>query len=196
MTGDWLLGGDYFFLKLLNRDLGSAATDIFWYSLTELHKNPFFLGLLGVLAIGYGFYKFGLHTFKPVLVAAAVIGLADAVTYRLIKYSVERPRPIHNPEISEWLRPVGDAHGFSFPSNHATNMFAMAFVLSRYFPKGRYFFYTFALLVALSRVGLGVHYPSDVLGGALIGTAIAALALWPLRKYEPLWNMNSSKIRG
>jgi undecaprenyl-diphosphatase len=68
----------------------------------------------------------------------------------------------------------------SFPSSHAVNNFAIATMFAWYYRRWRYWFYAWAAVVALSRVFVGVHYPSDVAGGALIGTgvALAALALW------------------
>lgn len=194
--GDWLGGGDYFLLKLLNVDLASRAGDIFSLWITSLNKDPLFLAAVLGLTVGWAYYRYSWHFAKPLLITCAAVALADAAAYRGIKSWVDRPRPIHNLEISQWLRPVGDAHGASFPSNHATNMFAAAFILSAFFPRGRYYFYTFAALVALSRVTLGVHYPSDILGGAVLGTVIAAFVTWVTRKRASLWNMNSSSISG
>jgi len=61
---------------------------------------------------------------------------------------------------------------YSFPSTHATLAWAMAVILSREEPRLKYWFYTLAVLISLSRIYLGVHYPSDVAGGALLGWAI------------------------
>jgi undecaprenyl-diphosphatase len=62
--------------------------------------------------------------------------------------------------------------GKSFPSSHASNNFFAATALSSYFPRGKYFFYTIATLIALSRVFVGVHYPIDITTGAILGTMI------------------------
>ena len=69
-----------------------------------------------------------------------------------------------------------DAQGNSFPSNHAANCVAGAIILAICFPRRRYFFYIFALLVVYSRIYLGVHYPSDILGGAVVGLIAGYLA--------------------
>lgn len=61
----------------------------------------------------------------------------------------------------------------SFPSGHAAAAFATAIFLSFWYPSGRWLFFTLATLVAISRVVLGAHFPSDSLGGVLIGSASA-----------------------
>jgi membrane-associated phospholipid phosphatase len=79
-------------------------------------------------------------------------------------------------------RPVGQAlvhrpHSHSFPSGHATIAFAAATVLAGLVPRGRVAFYVLAAAIAWSRVYVGVHYPLDVLAGAVLGTALGYLAL-------------------
>ncbi len=65
----------------------------------------------------------------------------------------------------------------SFPSGHAAVSFSAAFILSRIYPKGGVYFYTLALLIALSRVYLGVHYPLDILAGGIIGIICGYITL-------------------
>lgn len=69
----------------------------------------------------------------------------------------------------------GGGDGFSFPSGHATIAFAMAVVLSRKKPKWKWMFYMLAVLISLSRIYLGVHYPLDVFFGALLGWGIGRI---------------------
>jgi undecaprenyl-diphosphatase len=79
--------------------------------------------------------------------------------------------------------------GKSFPSSHAVNSFAVATLLSTYYRRWQWWFFGWAALVALSRPAVGVHYPSDILGGAAIGAcvALALIVLWTqaARKFFP-----------
>lgn len=66
---------------------------------------------------------------------------------------------------------------YAFPSGHAASAFGGAFGLSRAWPGGAVVFWPLAVLIALSRIHVGVHYPLDVAGGALVGLAIASLVV-------------------
>ncbi len=79
---------------------------------------------------------------------------------------------------------------YSFPSGHTAMSFLFAVVLSDMYPKYMYLFYTIAVLTALSRLYLGVHYLSDVVGGALIGITIGVLAI----KNKKLINKLEEKV--
>jgi undecaprenyl-diphosphatase len=68
--------------------------------------------------------------------------------------------------------------GKSFPSSHAVNNFGVATLFSFYYRKWTWAFIGWASLVALSRPAVGVHYPSDILGGAIIGCAVAGFVIW------------------
>lgn len=122
-----------------------------------------------------------------VLALAAAIGLADLLGARVIKPLVERPRPCHvHPEVA---LPGACGPGRSMPSNHASTTGAgatvVAVVLRR---RGLGLGLVPMALVCLSRVYLGVHFPSDVLVGALLGAAVAAmvLATWRVLPGSPL----------
>jgi undecaprenyl-diphosphatase len=70
------------------------------------------------------------------------------------------------------------------PSGHAMNAFAGAVLLAAAVPRARWPLLVLAALIALSRVYLGVHFPSDVIAGALLGSAIGAAAAWLLARAE------------
>lgn len=90
---------------------------------------------------------------------------------RVIKNFLERPRPfIILPDVNV-IFTVG---GFSFPSSHATMVFALAYISAGRFKRG-YIFYTIAVIISFSRVYLGFHYVSDIAAGALLGCFIGFL---------------------
>jgi undecaprenyl-diphosphatase len=74
---------------------------------------------------------------------------------------------------------------YSFPSGHAATSFACATVLSAFVPRLRVPFFVLATLIALSRVYNGLHYPTDVLAGALLGVLTALLLLAGARRLSP-----------
>lgn len=175
---DWLWRVDKAVLYFVNVTCANPILDPFWDSITHLHKIAWIrFGLLPILLIWF-VYIYRKEALKPLIAIALAIFLADSVSYRVIKQLVHRDRPFANAETSTWVRHVGQAHGSSFPSNHAANCFAVAGVLAWYFRKSRKYFYSFAALVALSRVTLGVHFPSDVLAGAILGIFVA----WLIKK--------------
>ena len=113
------------------------------------------------------------HQFIAPFITTAVTSLL--VTDVLLKPFIERVRP--SPMMGAWVMIPID-RSFSFPSGHATMAFALATVLAAQEPKFRRWFYGLAVLVALSRVYLGVHYPSDVIFGAFLGWGIGQVSLY------------------
>lgn len=103
------------------------------------------------------------------LVCAFLGPIAIGLNY-VVKAIVRRPRPV-----LEGLRPLGGApSSLSFPSAHATSSFAVATAMTRVEPWGALAF-LLALALALGRPYLGMHYPSDVLAGALLGVLLGLL---------------------
>lgn len=100
----------------------------------------------------------------------------------VFKPMIARPRPIMAMEPHERYALAEDAERrglapssstYSFPSGHATSAFVGAIMVSQIWPQARIAFWAIAILIAYSRMYLGHHYPSDIVGGALLGTAIA-----------------------
>jgi membrane-associated phospholipid phosphatase len=98
---------------------------------------------------------------------------ADAASFGL-KDLVHRTRPFdRHPEI----HPLYVVHSSSFPAGHVATAFAGATLLTYVAPRAMPLFTLLAVAIGYSRVYVGVHYPGDVVGGAIIGTAIGACAI-------------------
>lgn len=104
------------------------------------------------------------------LLAAVAVGLSDLAGGHL-KTLLARPRPCH--ALPEARLLAGCTSSFAMPSNHAANLAAVAVALWLGLPRWGRWLLPLAAAVAYSRVYLGVHYPSDVLGGALLGAGLA-----------------------
>jgi membrane-associated phospholipid phosphatase len=103
------------------------------------------------------------------LICAALGPIAIGLNY-VVKAIVRRPRPV-----LEGLPPLGGApSSLSFPSAHATSAFAVATAMTRVDPLGVLAF-VLAFALALGRPYLGMHYPSDVLAGAVLGVALGLI---------------------
>jgi undecaprenyl-diphosphatase len=116
-----------------------------------------------------------------VLTVLAAVAAGDLVSYGL-KELVGRPRPFERYALPP---PLGHIpHDSSFPSGHAAMAFAAASVLSYFSPRLAPAFFLLALAIGFSRVYVGVHYPLDVLGGAVLGCVVGALVITLLRLLE------------
>ena len=129
----------------------------FWY--TIMVSLPFALGQEG--------FHVSLH-----LVA---VGIAGLLVYKIIKTNTHRLRPyMASQAVSLGTSPLDQ---YSFPSGHTLHAVSFTIILLSYFPALLWFLLPFTILVALSRVILGLHYPSDVGIGALIGFILAITSL-------------------
>jgi undecaprenyl-diphosphatase len=115
------------------------------------------------------------------------VGIGDQLSSQLIKPTVERLRPCQHPELQEQVRLIVDCGGpWSFPSSHATNHFAVAVFLIGYFwrqyrwvlPAGL----VWAGSISYAQVYVGVHFPVDILTGAVLGTLIGLFTTWGYRQ--------------
>ncbi|HVD98804.1 MAG TPA: phosphatase PAP2 family protein [Cytophagaceae bacterium] len=113
----------------------------------------------------------------------------DLFASSLMKPLFQRLRPCHNPEVNTMLYMLKDACGgkYGFVSSHASNTFGLVtflvLLLKKEYP-WIILFYLWAALVSLSRVYLGVHYPFDILGGAIVGVGLAFFYFWVYKKME------------
>lgn len=120
-----------------------------------------------------------------ILALIVVIILSDQAASSLMKPLFERFRPCHDPELQEQVRLVAGCGGrFGLASSHAANSFGLAlFIWIALKRTYRYIWLMFiwAAFVSYSRIYLGVHYPGDILVGALAGI-ISAILMWRLCK--------------
>jgi len=106
----------------------------------------------------------------------AATGLVASLLYRVLKRWTKRRRPFAaDNRIQAWIAPLDE---FSFPSGHTLHAVSFSLVALAYYPLLAWLLVPFGLSVAVSRVVLGMHYPSDVFAASLIGAALASLSLW------------------
>lgn len=118
---------------------------------------------------------------------ALTVGVADFTSSSIIKKNVQRLRPCNDPAVREFVvRRITCGSGYSFTSSHAANHFAVAvyvgMLLGGLAPWVRPTLLVWAFLVGYAQVYVGVHYPGDILGGAILGSSIAWLTGGLIRK--------------
>ena len=186
---EWLESIDQSIVISINSLHTPWLDEIMWIISGKLPWLPFYYGLLY-----YAYRQFGpLHCLYFVLTLIASIALADIVSSKIIKEVVERYRPSHHLILSTKLHFYQQKPGefykggqYGFVSSHAANFFALAIFyglgLREKFPHVIYVLLALACLVGFSRIYLGVHYISDIIGGAIIG-AISGYLAWKF-----VWN--------
>jgi undecaprenyl-diphosphatase len=158
-------------LFLLMNEKHNAFFDVimFWAS-DKLFWIPFYAVLLFFLIKIYK--KFSAYI---LLAIGITVGLSDQIASGLIKNSVKRLRPSHEPSLMPLihLSKAGPGGMYGFVSSHSANAFGLLaflfFLLPSKYKWLKIILFCWALLVSYSRIYNGVHYPSDVIGGAIVG---------------------------
>ena len=133
--------------------------------------------VFGVLAVGLWMLAkpYGDDRYKQACVCGLAAGAVGLLVNQAIIYVWHRPRPyVTHPQIVPLL---ARSHDASFPSDHASAAFGIAFAVLFVARKAGLLFLAYAVLIAVSRVLAGVHYPTDVLAGAAIGFAAAVIVV-------------------
>jgi undecaprenyl-diphosphatase len=150
---------------LFNRGVRRRAVQRLFAVISRLGNGVFWYALMAVLPLTFG---------TEGMISAghmAVVGAVGVLLYRLMKGRINRERPfVHHPQIRLGAMPLDR---FSFPSGHTLHAVAFTIVAVAYHPSLAVVLVPFALLVAASRMVLGLHYPSDVAMGAMVGAGLA-----------------------
>jgi membrane-associated phospholipid phosphatase len=134
---------------------------------------PFYLFILVFAGL-----NFGKKAWVWILYAGLTVAAADTISSKILKGLFGRPRPCADVFFSGEVRLLASYCGAngSFPSSHAANHFAMAVFFFMSFrdiaPYTRWLLFAWAALICFSQIYAGVHYPSDILGGAILGAGI------------------------
>lgn len=142
----------------------------FFGVVSRLGDGVFWYALMLVLPMLYGDVGF------PVAVQMALTGLTGVAVYKTLKRTLVRERPfLSDARISLGTAPLDR---YSFPSGHTLHAVTFTTLACNYFPELAIVLAPFTALVAASRVILGLHYPTDVIAGALLGLGLATTSLY------------------
>ncbi|MBD3370787.1 alpha/beta fold hydrolase [Candidatus Fermentibacteria bacterium] len=183
-------------LLTVNRGLGSSLLTVVMRFLTNVDNWIPFLSVLVVLLLLWGravprllpvnrrrAILMGTNSRVVLISLVLAVGASDLLANR-IKYAVRRSRPCKDPRTSQLVEQRWHVHANkSFPSSHASNSAAMATVIALFYPSLGGAAYLLAFLVGLSRIYLGVHYPSDVMVGWFLGITIGGASWMGFKKF-------------
>lgn len=169
---------DYFLLRFINEGLSNEFFDFLMpYWRDKLFWIPLYFVVLILILL-----KYKRRAWIPVILILLTITVSDYVSSSVIKPLFERARPCQMTEAFPWLHVlINCGGGLSFTSSHATNHFAIATVFTFFIGSFQKWIgpllYIWAASVAFGQVYVGVHYPSDIAAGALLGISISFLLI-------------------
>ncbi len=182
---EMLISFDKSLFLFLNSYIANPVFDMFFPFITQ-RENWIIPGI--ILAV-----IFLIKEKKKALIvlglAIITVAMSDLLCVRILKPVIYRLRPCHPSYFINGSHTFlaggnflfGYKKSLSFPSAHAMNMFALAMLFTLFFPKKAIWFFTVASLISFSRIYIGVHYPSDIVAGAIFGIAIGALVYFLYR---------------
>lgn len=157
---------DNFLIKLINQKMNNAYTNFLFYHITNLGGTISIICILAILFILGGNFR---ELSKELLVSLFV----STFIVQILKRIFSRNRPYW---IIKNLNTFGiDLSDYSFPSGHSAAAFTVAMTVALNYPGVKVLVLILATLIAISRIYLGVHYPTDVLVGVLIGIFVSTI---------------------
>ena len=175
-------------ILLLNGNNILFLDKIMWMVTQPVFGLPFYILFIYLFFTKYNFK----NALKIILVIGFAVGLGDFIAHELIKETVQRYRPSHHIQIANQLNYFLMSNGtfyiggkFGFVSNHATNMTIVGVLvylfLKKHYPKSWIYLSILVLIISYSRIYLGVHYLSDIIGGWMLGI-ILSISIFQLSK--------------
>ena len=182
---DQLLQLDRYLFHFVNHDLANPFFDLIMPYL----RNPKFWIPLYVFIIGFCIWKYKKQGMLIIIFLVLCAGFADRTSAGVIKPLIKRLRPCRDPIVSQTdMERVKCGSGYSFPSTHATDHFAMTFFLIILFYQRWKWIWFWGILwagvISFAQVYVGVHFPIDVIGGAIYGIMTGCLFAWLFRRYN------------
>lgn len=175
---------------LLNGSNNLYFDPLMWIVTNPIFGIPFYLLFIYLIFKIYSLKK----ALRVIAVIGITVGLGDLIAHDLIKETIQRYRPSHNIEISNQLNYYLKSNGtfyrggqFGFVSNHATNMSIVGImifnVIKNSYPKSWIYLLIFVVLISYSRIYLGVHYLSDIIGGWTLGFILSFIGSKYINKF-------------
>jgi undecaprenyl-diphosphatase len=185
----WYIGLDRQLFFLINGTLTHPVLDAVMRAITTQENWYPLLGGLAVALLIWG----GRRGRMAVAMLVIAVAVTDQVACSLLKPLIGRARPPNALPAESVRLLVGATTACSFPSAHAANSFAMATVVSWRFPAFSIVAFLIAAAVGYSRVYVGVHYPLDSIGGALLGLLTGRLAIWIVVALRRRWDRGRAR---
>jgi len=188
---------DHSLFVFLNTVFANPLFDIIFPFITEMkHWTAPLLVIMAIFIV-----RKKLDAVTVILLTILSVAIADPLGSQIIKPLFKRLRPCNPTYFVDGVHQFLDGARFlygqkdslSFPSNHSMNVFTAAVVLTLFYPKNFVWFYVPAILVAFSRIYVGVHYPLDIFGGFVFGT-ITGIAVYSIYMFVKTKIINRKKV--
>ena len=173
---DFIENIDNSIFHFINKDI----SNIFFDYILVFVRNKYVWLPLYMFLISFLIFNFKKKGILILVFAFITIGVSDFLSAGVIKPAVERVRPCRSGEAGDVIMRVHCGSGYSFPSSHATNHFALGvfffFIFYNISKAASYLFLLWAAMISFAQIYVGVHYPVDVIAGAILGSIIGIIS--------------------